>query len=135
MGTILFKIASVLGLACLLPIIFITGMVPLIEGKHLLDPYIDTNFAQNYSPEKFDEIEVRMTLEEVKRIVGEPLYIDGGYKDTTNANYQYTTDARLLGIARKNNQVGYYDFAWYRSSVEFDKENVVAFIDKGWSHD
>ena len=50
------KILSVLLVSILLILTFLIGKITLSEGKHLLDPYIDTYFAEDYTPEKFNLI-------------------------------------------------------------------------------
>jgi len=135
MKMVILKIVSMLCLIFLLVFTFFLGQVPLIEGKHLIDPYIDTEFAKNYSPEKFERIKVGMTITEAIRILGEPLHKGPGYSDTLNTNYHYTGDGKLLHLTKDNGQNGYDDFAWYRSTLEVDGANTIIFIDKGWSHD
>ena len=49
----ILKILSALGLSFLAVVTFIFGQVPLAEGKHLFDPYIDTQFAKDYKPKRF----------------------------------------------------------------------------------
>ena len=135
MSRIILKILSILGLSFLTVVLFVFGQIPLIEGKHLLNKYIDTEFAENYSPEKFEQIKIGMKLDQVIDLIGEPLYTGNGYKDTLNRNYYYTGDGKLLNKTKDNGQKGYDDFAWYRSTIEVNSENIVVNIDKGWSHD
>ncbi|MCK9482382.1 MAG: hypothetical protein M0R38_11635 [Bacteroidia bacterium] len=135
MKLIVLKFLSTICIAFLVVITFVLGQVPLIEGKHLLNQYIDTEFAKDYSPEKFDKIKVGMTIDEAIEIIGEPLYKGQGYKDTLNTNYYYTGDGKLLNSTKDNGQSGYEDFAWYRSTLEVDRNNKIIGIDKGWSHD
>ena len=135
MKNITLKILSTICIAILVVFTFFIGQVPLIEGKHLLKPYIDTEFAKDYSPEKFDKIKIGMTINEAIKIIGEPLYKGQGYSDTLNTNYHYTGDGKLLNSTKDNGQSGYDDFAWYRSTLEIDRNNKIIYIDKGWSHD
>lgn len=53
--------------------VFMFGQMPLIEGYNVFAPYIDTEFAENYTPELFDKITTKLSIENVKSIVGEPL--------------------------------------------------------------
>ncbi len=122
---IILKILSVFSLIFLVILSFTLGSISLLEGKHLFDPYIDTTFATNYSPEKFEKIEIGMTVNDVIKIVGEPLRIGQSYKDTLNKTYDYTKDGK--------NHHG--DFAWYNSSLEIDTNKRVIFIYKGWNYD
>lgn len=131
----ILKIISTFFIAFLVAITFFLGRVPLIEGKHLLDPYIDTQFAKNYSPEKFATITVGMSITEVIVIVGEPLYKEHSYTDTLLTNYCYTNDGKLLHSTSFQSLNSYNDFAWYRSTLQIDRTNRVISIDKGWSYD
>lgn len=130
-----FKILSVLLVSILLILTFLMGKITLSEGKHLLDPYIDTYFAEDYTPEKFNLIKSGMTFDEVKMIIGAPLYKSPESNNTTHMNYYYTADGKLLGKAKEHERQDYGDCAWYRSTVTFDTNNVVVEIDKGWSFD
>jgi outer membrane protein assembly factor BamE (lipoprotein component of BamABCDE complex) len=130
-----FKILSVLLISILLILTFLMGKITLSEGKHLLDPYIDTYFAVDYTPEKFNLIKSGMTFDEVKMIIGAPLYKSPESNNSTKMNYYYTADGKLLGKAREQERQDYDDCAWYRSTVTFDTNNVVIDIDKGWSFD
>jgi len=131
----ILKILTITSLILVAFITFIIGQAPLIEGKHYFDPYIDTQFAEDYSPDKFEEIKIGMSLEEVKKIIGKPLYNGEGYEDQNNTNFYYTGDGKLLNNTEDSWKNGYDDFAWYRSSIEVDNENIVISIDKGWSYD
>ena len=101
----------------------------------MLKPYIDTEFAKDYSPEKFDKIKIGMTIDEAIKIIGEPLHKGQGYSDTLNTNYYYTGDGKLLHSKKDNGHIVYEDFAWYRSTLDVDSNNKIIGIDKGWSHD
>jgi hypothetical protein len=46
------------------------GEVALMEGYNIFDPYIDTEFAENYTPEKFDLINSTFTKEKVLSTIG-----------------------------------------------------------------
>ena len=132
----IFKIISILGLAYLIYSTFLIGKFSLGEGKHLFNPYIDTEFSKKYSPNKFDKITIGMSESEIVNILGEPLYKGNGYIDTLNVNYHYTGDGKLLkndNDTWKNNH--YNDFAWYQSVLEIDKKRKVFAIHKGWCHD
>jgi len=123
----------------LLYITFIFGW--LGERKHLIDIYIDTHFAPDYSPEKFDKIKIGMTLNEVESIIGKPFYTHTPpvfyhiANDSTKTEYVYTGDGKLLSKMREQGKRYYYDCAWYRSYVIFDTNNIVVEINKGWSYD
>lgn len=116
-------------------LLFIFGGMPLVEGYNIFSPYIDTEFAKGYSPELFDEITIDLTMDEVKSILGDPLFI---FKDTINGKieirYIYTNDG-YFRRAKKSDRYMIGDFAWYRSSVSFDEDRKIIRIDKGWSYD
>lgn len=99
-----------------------------VEGKNIFSPYIDTQFASQYSPEKFELVKIGQTVDEVGRMIGQPLQKN---IDSINnrAEYWYTMDGKLS----VNNKDG--DFAWYRSIIHFDEKKKVVSIDKGWSFD
>lgn len=128
------KTLSAIGFLGVLTFVYCLGRLTMMEGKHLIKPYIDTHFAKNYSPEKFDKIKLGMKKSEVIKLIGEPLYMGEGYDDTLVTNYYYTADGKLLGKIKSGEQ-RYDDFAWYRSTVGIDTTETVVFIDKGWSYD
>jgi outer membrane protein assembly factor BamE (lipoprotein component of BamABCDE complex) len=137
MGMKLLKIVlKVLSAGIILFLLYYTFMFGWLgEGKHLINPYVDTHFAPDYSPEKFDKIKIGMTLYEVDSIIGEPFYSHPDYDDSTKIRYYYTSDGLLLSKMRKQGKRYYYDCAWYRSIITFDTNNIVVEIDKGWSYD
>jgi outer membrane protein assembly factor BamE (lipoprotein component of BamABCDE complex) len=111
------------------------GGATLMEGKNIIDPYVDTQFGEGYSPEKFQLIKMGMTMEQVTCIVGKPLGSEEAYGDSTKTEYYYTGDGKLLHQSQQAGKEGYDDFAWYRSSVIVDSNNIVVGIDMGWSYD
>jgi len=133
MKTIL-KILSTAGLMGTLVFSYFLGIAPLIEGKHIIRPYIDTHFAEEYSLEKFNQIKLGMRKSDVVKLIGEPLNMGEGYYDTLITNFYYTGDGKLLS-RRKLGVQEYDDFAWYRSTVGFDTTETVVYLDKRWSHD
>lgn len=116
----ILKMFSVLGLSFLTVALFLIGQFPLIEGKYFLDKYIDTRFAKDYKPEKFEQVKVGMEIDDVFNLVGQPLYT---YNFGSNTKYQYTGDGKLGNDG---------DFAWYLSTVEVNFENIVVNIEKNW---
>ena len=130
----IMKILSIIGIGFLMYLSFVFGQIQLIEGKHIVYPYLDTKFANKYTPEDFNKIKIGMTIEEVKEIIGEPLYTGNGYENQSNLNLHYTGDGKLLS-KRNSTKGAYSDLAWYRSSLEMDKNKKVISIDKGWSFD
>ncbi len=127
-----YKILSLILLIPTIYILFTFGGFSLLEGKNIIEPYIDTEFGEDYTPKKFDLISKNFTKEDVIKTVGQPLFIS---KDTLSfeTEYAYTNDGFLRRKRNRNYYVG--DFAWYRSSVFFDSDEKIVRIDKGWSYD
>lgn len=126
----LYKILSLIIIAPILSLVFIIGAGSLIEGYNVFSPYIDTEFAENYTPEKFDLIQMDLNKEEVLKILGEPLKKNTWKNETV---FYYTLDAFLS----RGSDYKYLirDFAWYRSVIYFNKQGKITRIDKGWSYD
>lgn len=129
---IFLKIISVLGLSFLSVVLFFSAQFPLIEGKYFLNKYIDTQFAEHYTPEKFEQIKVGMEISEVINLIGQPLLKDKVDKHT---NYYYTTDGKVLKEGKGKIIRWYDDFAWYQSMISVSSENIVISVNKGWLHD
>jgi outer membrane protein assembly factor BamE (lipoprotein component of BamABCDE complex) len=128
-------IYRILTLILLIPTIFILfmlGGVSLMEGYNIFEPYIDTEFGENYTPEKFDLINKDFTKEDVLKTVGQPLFIHNDTL-TNETQFTYTNDGFLRRKSNRNYDIG--DFAWYRSSIYFDSTGKINRIDKGWSYD
>lgn len=107
---------------------FMIGAGLAIEGKNIFSPYIDTQFASQYSPEKYELVKIGQTVEEVENIIGQSLKKN---IDSINrrVEYWYTMDGKLLQDKKEG------DFAWYISIVTFDSKGKVILIDKGWAYD
>ncbi len=135
MSKIILKTLSAIGIVFLIVVLFGFGQMPLIEGKHFFNKYIDTEFAENYTPEKFEQIKTGMQLEDIIGLIGKPLQKKKNHKDGTYIKYYYTSDGKLLHDAKKKGRSDYGDFAWYRSAITLNSENIVVAIDKGWSYD
>ena len=129
----ILKILSIIGIGFLMCLSFILGQIQLIEGKHIIYPYLDTKFADDYTPEKFDKIKIGMSIKEVKEIIGEPFHVAKGYKDSINLNLHYTGDGKLSSKLKLTDK--YSDLAWYYSSLEINEEKKVIGIKKGWAYD
>ena len=71
----LLKILSFVFCYPLVVITFFLGAANLMEGYNILAPYKGTNFSENYSPDEFDKIKLGMSIDEVKAIIGNPMYI------------------------------------------------------------
>ena len=121
----ILRIFAGLCLALLAVLVFIIGHIPLEEGIHIIDPYIDTRFAEGYTPEKFEAIQIGMTFDDVKSIIGQPFDISDAYEDSLLSVYYYTSDGKLRSG----------DCAWYYSEVAIDTNNIVVSVSKGWNFD
>ena len=113
---------------------YFCGRLVLVEGYHPLEPLIDTYHRDDYSIQKFDRLKVGDTKQSAIDLVGPPLY---NYTDTIvhTVTYYFTGDGKLLGKANDQNKREYLDFAWYRSSITVDSNEVIIDINKGWSYD
>lgn len=104
------------------------------EQYYIFNPYIDTKMASNYSPEKFDQLEIGMDKSDVIDLIGSPLYAKIDTLDNlTFERFYYTGDGKI-----SNQKMPWYmfnDYAWYRSTVTFDSDQKLIDIDKGWSYD
>jgi len=136
MINIIPKIISVLLLSFFTVILFFIGTFPLIEGKFFLNKFIDTRFAKDYNPEKFDQVQVGMDINEAISLVGEPLRI---HKVNSNVNlYIYTYDGKFRSELKDKSYYPiffksiYSDFAWYYSQFYVCSKGTVKSIDKGW---
>lgn len=127
-----FKIFTALLLAPTLCLVFIMGGFSLMEGYNIFEPYIDTEFSENYTPEKFGQISLLDSEETVLQAIGQPLVI---HEDTLTKEiqYVYTNDGNLKRISQIKHDIA--DFAWYRSTIIFDSTGKIIRIDKGWSYD
>ena len=123
------KIFSAIILLIIAYFVFYLGAAPLIEGRNLINPYIDTEFAENFTPEKLEFIKVGMTEEEVIEKLGMPLSITEGVNNLKG--YQYSKDGKLLE-SRRRHLIN--DFAWYACFINIENGKVTK-IDKFWAFD
>ncbi|UQB68299.1 hypothetical protein [Epilithonimonas zeae] len=125
---VLYKILASVLLFFSVAMTFVMGGALTIEGKNIFSPYIDTQFAPQYLPEKFELIKAEQTIKDVEKILGQPLRKN---VDSTNhrTEYWYTMDGKLS----VNNKDG--DFAWYTSVVYFNDKGKVVEVGKGWGYD
>lgn len=131
------KILKILSLLVLFPCViltFLNGSISLIEGKNLFSPYIDTEFATDFKPEKMELVKINQTQKEVIKILGEPLR-----KEIDSINnkimFLYSVDGKLLHKADKMNTNDYDDFAWLQCVIIFNDKNKVEKINTGWTYD
>lgn len=114
-------------------LLFLAGGFLLSEGYNLLNPYADTEFAQNYSPEKFRQVKEGMKMPEILKLTGEPL--NSSYDTARGMIYHsYTRDGWL------RRQPGFSlslcgDLAWYGSSVEYGPDSTAVKVYSGWYYD
>jgi hypothetical protein len=127
----LIKTVSMIPAIFLIVLCFLFGAVSLGEGYNVFNPYADTEFAKDYTPEKFKQISVGMTRNEVRNIIGDPM---SSWSDTTKNMFMdtYTRDGYLL---RKGGFSLVSDQAWYGSSVEYNKDSIAVKVYAGWYYD
>jgi outer membrane protein assembly factor BamE (lipoprotein component of BamABCDE complex) len=80
---------------------------PHSEAYCFFNPSIDTRYAAGYSEKAFDKIENGMTMEEVRRLLGTPLYEIPN--DNGTEEWGYTLDGKC----------GWGDWAWLGRMVVF----------------
>ena len=130
------KIASTLLLFPIAFVLFATGARFLMEGYNILNPYVDTEFGENYTPQKFDLINVNHSKQYVLSTIGPPLYkYEKLHRKDSITIYSYTSDGYFSRSNKKHTSCLIEDYAWYRSKLMFNKEDKVIAINKGWSHD
>lgn len=129
---LLFRILTVVLLLPTIYFVFIFGGIPLAEGYNTFNPYIDTEFAKDYTPSKFDLITTDLSKNELEKIIGIPLriHVDSAKNEV---EYVYTNDGYLSKKSKSRFIIN--DFAWYRSSVTLNESGKVIRINKGWSYD
>ncbi len=127
------KIASIIPGIFFIVLTFFFGGITLGDGYNVFNPYADTEFAKNYSPEKFKSVKEGMKMNEIIKMTGEPLNVS---YDTTRALliHTYTRDGWIrrghhstLSLSR--------DQAWYGSSVEYSKDSIAVKVYAGWYYD
>lgn len=131
--TQLIKLGSAIGVILIVSLSFFTGAFTLSEGYNIFNPYADTEFAKDFTPDKFKQIKSEMKMKEVLTITGEPMNIS---YDTTRALivHTYTRDGYLRrNPARSFSLCG--DLAWYGSSVEYNSDSIAVNVYSGWYYD
>lgn len=127
-----FRILSIIIISGVIWINFVFGAVNLVEGYNLFSPYIDTEFAPNFTIEKSKNIKIGQTKNEVIKLVGNPLYISKSYYG--DLMFSYTSDG-FFHKKKSHGSSSICDFAWFGYDVVFDKENNVKEIQLGWRYD
>lgn len=129
----LIKVLSLFFGTFIIILAFFFGGITLGEGYNIFNPYGDTQFANDYTPEKFTKIKIGMTRGEIKQIIGEPLR--SHYYDKENVTIEnYTSDGKLLG------RTGFHlplsaDNAWFGSSVNYNSDSIAVKVYSGWYYD
>ena len=93
----------------------------IIEGYYRIDPWVDTRTKEEYSEEKFKQIEVGMDTLMVKRTIGTPysrLSLDYLKDESKSLCWYFTGDGKF--------ERG--DFAWMGRGVYFNSRGEVTEI-------
>ena len=103
------------------------------EGHYAKDPYIDTIFATDFTPEKFEQVKMGMKTSEVLALLGEPLTHDAfGIRNPDKAQeiippndpraqgcWRYSSDGKLAG----KGDASWYSFVvCFKDDIVFDKQ-------------
>jgi hypothetical protein len=136
----LFRVLSGIGILTALTVAFKLGrLFACSESYNDSEPYIDTEFAENYSPDKFKQVKAGMTISQVRSIVGKPLFEfhERSADSTVITEYHYTNDGylRRRGDKKYSLEAVIGDFAWYRSGVTFNADSIATDVNAGWSYD
>lgn len=91
-------------------IYFVPSLIPFSD---FIADY-NTDYAKNFSKEKFNQVKQGMTKQEVKNILGEPLKDDGAFH-YSKSRPQYKTIPPFAA-----------DIWWIDAIVTFDNEKVMA---------
>ncbi len=97
----------------------------LIESYFAPFPLIDTFHSPEFTLEKFDQVKVGMSKNQVRALIGTPpseIYIP---EENPNNCENQTND----GASK------YWDFAWYHAEVCFDEQNNVNSTNGFWQYD
>ncbi|MEO9532336.1 MAG: hypothetical protein ABJG68_08605 [Crocinitomicaceae bacterium] len=103
------------------------------EQYFVFDPYIDTEWNDQFSPAKFEIIESEMDTVEIFQRIGTPLYQEKDFNDSTSINLYYSMDGKL-----SKTMVPWYmsqDYAWCNFSIKINAEGKVESKSNGWCYD
>ncbi len=114
-------------------LIVVAAYFTCMEGYNPFAPYADTRFAPGYTAEKFAAVKPRMTTEQVKQLLGEPLITDTALNGRT-FSFWYSDDGGLYH-GNKGKYALIRDFAWYSTMVLFDSKGRVTEVYKSWEYD
>jgi hypothetical protein len=124
-------------LAISLPIFFISAIITLyffigFENYNIFYPHIDTRFANDFSIENFDKVEIGMNKAQVKNLLGNPInsgesigYTDDFIKKEFIFYEKYSTDGKY--------EIS--DFAWESFEVYYDIDTLVISKRSIWYYD
>lgn len=95
------------------------------EGKYIFNLEIDTHFSEGYTESKFQQVSANMTQADITALLGEPL---------SKQNVANQIEFDELWYYSGDGACPWYDFAWVRKQVHFNKGLVVGTY-TGWSCD
>lgn len=79
-------------------------------------PSIDTRYSKDYNEEKFNQITVGMSIDDVEELIGQPLRIyHHGWNNSNEMTYSYSSDNRFK----------FADFAWLGREIVFKDDKVI----------
>ena len=127
------KIGSAVAVIINISLSFLTGAFTLSEGYNIFNPYADTEFAIDFTPDKFQQVKSGMNMKKIFKLSGKPMNIN---YDSTRALivHSYTLD----GYLRRNPDRSLSlcgDLAWYCSSVEYNIDSIAVNVYSGWHYD
>ena len=100
------------------------------EGRSKICPYIDTEFSNNFSEKKFNQISKGMHYVEVKAILGEPLIFTSKRISSVQPN-----NALFISVYSKDGKCMWADFAWRSFDIYFNNDTVVIDKHSQWWYD
>lgn len=101
------------------------------DQYYIFDPYVDTQWNDKFSPEKFDLIEARHDSTLVLEFLGQPLYREVTYDSLTK--FTFTQDGKLM-----DKETPWYmssGYAWCEFGLTIDSTGHVHSKGKGWRYD
>lgn len=98
--------------ACIAVVVLSFGYLLLPENYCFFYPSIDTRYAANFSEQRFAEVRVGMTQEEVITLLGEPF---GGLAANSSTRWAYTQDGKCT----------WKDWAWLGREIVFVRGRVT----------
>jgi hypothetical protein len=96
------------------------------ESYFVLYPSIDTEYAPDYTEEKFDEIQIGMSKDEVINMLGEPFIEDSTKNlDGVDLGFRYPDGTTEIWSYTGDGACWFADLAWLGRWVYFDKNGKV----------